>query len=115
MFTKEKLNYKDIVPFLTEKEKKQNKWIWDMKVPQQQFYETIYENKFFEICEDDGQQKGDLLFLREWDGNKYTGHWLKCTILYVWRGEEESIERGLEKGFCVIGFLIKSADNYDAL
>ena len=79
--------------------------IFVMKVFPEHFEETLVGNKLFEVREYEGEQEGDLLFLREWDGKGYTGNWIKCRVTYIWYdGEHEQF--GMERDFCVIGFVI---------
>ena len=57
--------------------------------------------KNFELRKDeDDVQNGDVLVLREWDG-EYTGHRVKREVTYVLR---DVPEYGLEEGYCIIGF-----------
>jgi hypothetical protein len=56
--------------------------------------------KTFEIRKDDDNiQPGDILTLREWDGEKYTGNKLTREVTYVLR---DCPEYGLMDGYCVI-------------
>lgn len=68
----------------------------------QEFYKEIrVHRKTFEIRKDeDDIQVGDILVLREWDGEKYTGSMTRREVTYVLRDAEEY---GLMKGYCIIG------------
>ena len=59
--------------------------------------------KKFELRKDeDDIQFGDVLILKEWDGEKYTGRDLCCKVTYVLRNVPEY---GLMDGYCIIGFM----------
>ena len=56
--------------------------------------------KTFELCKDDSDYEvGDILKLREWDGEKYTGHKITREITYILRNCPED---GLEEGYCIL-------------
>ena len=56
--------------------------------------------KTFELRKDDSDyQVGDILKLREWDGEKYTGNVQFRQITYILR---DCPEYGLQPGFCII-------------
>lgn len=65
------------------------------------FYAGIVsQKKTFELRKDeDDIQVGDILHLREWDG-EYTGHQCKREVTYVLR---DCPEYGLMDGYCIIG------------
>jgi hypothetical protein len=65
------------------------------------FYnEVCAHRKTFEIRKDeDNIQPGDIIDLREWDGEKYTGHHTKRIVTYVLRYAEQY---GLMDGYCII-------------
>lgn len=67
-----------------------------------EFYKEIrVHRKTFEIRKDeDDIQVGDILVLREWDGEKYTGSMTRREVTYVLRDAEEY---GLMEGYCIIG------------
>lgn len=55
--------------------------------------------KTFEVRRDDrNYQPGDILCLREWRNNMYTGRVLEATITHVYRGEY------CRDGYCIISF-----------
>ena len=57
--------------------------------------------KPFELRKDeDDIQVGNILVLREWDGEKYTGHKIEREVTYVLRN---CPQYGLMPGYCVIG------------
>lgn len=59
--------------------------------------------KKFEIREDeDGLQICDVIILREWDGEKYTGREIKKDIDYVLR---DVPEYGLMPGYVILGWM----------
>jgi hypothetical protein len=56
--------------------------------------------KTFELRKDDSDyQVGDILKLREWDGEKYTGNVQFRQITYILR---DCPEYGLQPGFCIL-------------
>ena len=56
--------------------------------------------KTFELRKDDSDyQVGDILKLREWDGEKYTGNFQFRQITYILR---DCPEYGLQPGFCIL-------------
>lgn len=64
------------------------------------YNEVRVHRKTFEIRKDeDNVQPGDILDLKEWDGEKYTGHHTKRIVTYVLRDAEKY---GLKKGYCII-------------
>lgn len=67
-----------------------------------EFYKEVRTHrKTFEIRKDeDGIDVGDILVLREWDGEKYTGSMTRREVTYVLRDAEEY---GLMEGYCIIG------------
>lgn len=77
--------------FLNKTAKKvavQMRKIIEKKILQEYFLAVIHGEKTFEIRKDeDNLQKGDILILREWDGEKYTGRETSRYISYP-RSEE---------------------------
>ena len=56
--------------------------------------------KTFELRRDDSDyQVGDILTLREWDGNAYTGRKITREITYILR---DAPQYGLAEGFCIL-------------
>ena len=56
--------------------------------------------KMFELRKDEDDIKpGDILVLREWDGDKYTGGMTRREVTAVLRDCEEY---GLMKGYCIL-------------
>lgn len=69
-----------------------------------QYYEAVRSRqKTFELRKNDRDFKeGDLIVLREYDGEKYTGRKItEKPIKYVLK---DCSEYGLEEGYCIIGF-----------
>ena len=66
------------------------------------YFEAVRRRiKTFELRKDDSDyQEGDLLVLREWDGEQYTGRKLTREITYILRGTPEY---GLMEGYCIMG------------
>lgn len=72
----------------------------DVKVLPEFYKELRVHRKTFEIRKDDRDYRvGDILVLREWDGEKYTGSHTKREITYILRNAEEY---GLKEGFCIL-------------
>lgn len=69
-----------------------------------EYYEAVRKRiKTFELRKDDDDiQAGDVLILREWDGEKYTGHKLTREVTYVLR---DCPQYGLMDGYCIIGIM----------
>ena len=74
----------------------------ELKILPQYYKEIISQRKTFEIRKDDRNfQVGDRLFLREWDGEKYTGRLTRNReITYILRDAEKY---GLKEGYCILG------------
>lgn len=71
------------------------------------FNDVLFNNKRFEIRKDeDDIQIGDFMVLKEWDpkAQEYTGRQMGCTVLYVFRADNNEQDFGLKPGYCVIGF-----------
>lgn len=74
------------------------------------FYKGIVsQKKTFELRRDeDDIQVGDIIHLREWDGEKYTGHQCKREVTYVLR---DCAEYGLMDGYCIYGLQPRGWNN----
>lgn len=73
----------------------------DLKILPQYFNDIIYNKKTFEIRKNDKNYKvGDILYLREWTGEEYTGRKIWACITYIHHGTGED---GLAEGYCVLG------------
>lgn len=78
----------------------------EKKILPKYFKDIKDHGKCFEIREDnDGIQVGDIVFLREWDGEKYTGAYYVVTVRYVLRNIPEY---GLKDGYCIFCWDIRS-------
>ncbi len=76
--------------------------IIEKKILPEYFNEVIHNRKKFEIRKDeDGLQIGDAIFLKEWDGKKYTGRAVIRRITYVLR---DVPEYGLMPGYVIFGW-----------
>lgn len=66
-----------------------------------EYYKGIRTHKkMYEIRKDeDGIKPGDILVLREWDGEKYTGGKTKREVTSVLR---DCPEYGLMEGYCIL-------------
>ena len=76
-----------------------------------QYYKGIRTHKkMFEIRKDeDGIRPGDLLVLREWDGEKYTGGCARREVTAVLR---DCPECGLMEGYCILSLQVPGWDDY---
>lgn len=61
-----------------------------------EFYQAVKNGeKTFEVRKNDRDfKKYDVIILREWDGEKYTGRWLERSIGYILPGGAYGIEDG---------------------
>ena len=74
----------------------------EKKILPKYFKEVYAGNKRFELRKDeDNIQVGDRLWLREWNGKRYTGNGYITTVTYVLRNVPEY---GLAEGYCIIGW-----------
>lgn len=66
-----------------------------------EYFQAVWDNKKrFELRKDDRAYKvGDLLYLREFDGEKYTGSELLVKVTHILR---DCPEYGLENGYCIM-------------
>lgn len=75
----------------------------EKKILPEYFRSVVNGTKKFEIREDeDGLQICDVIILREWDGEKYTGREIKKDIDYVLRNVPEY---GLMPGYVILGWM----------
>ena len=71
----------------------------ELKIKPEYFEAIFWESKKFEIRKNDRDFKvGDILFLREWDGGKYTGNQNAKRVTYILHGPAF----GLEEGYCIM-------------
>lgn len=77
--------------------------VHELKISTKYFDDVKSKTKRFEIRKDDrGFCVGDIVTLKEWDGEKYTGRAIKLMpIKYILR---DCPEYGLQDGFCILGF-----------
>jgi hypothetical protein len=72
------------------------------KILPEYFNEVIHDRKKFEIRKDkDDLQIGDVIILKEWDGEKYTGRETSRNIEYILRNVPEY---GLMPGYVIFGW-----------
>ena len=76
-----------------------------------EFYKGIRTHKkMFEIRKDeDNIQPGDILVLREWDGEKYTGGKTRREVTCVFRNAPEY---GLMEGYCILSLQTPGWDDF---
>ena len=73
----------------------------DKKILPEYFRAVRSREKTFELRKDDSDyQVGDILNLREWDGENYTGNRVVRQITYIMRN---CPEYGLMPGYCILG------------
>lgn len=73
----------------------------ELKILPEYFKAVRDYTKNFEIRKCDREYHiGDILILREWDGNKYTGEKVKREIEYIYKGDGSY---GLAEGYCILG------------
>lgn len=71
------------------------------KILPEYFSAVLSGQKNFELRKDDDDiQVGDLIILREWDGEKYTGRAINADTMYILR---DAPQYGLMEGYCIIG------------
>ena len=76
-----------------------SKSIHELKTLPQYFDEVRNGWKRFEIRKNDRDFKvGDILILREWDGNEYTGEFLYVKVMYIL----SDFPDGLQPGYCIM-------------
>lgn len=77
--------------------------IHELKITPEYFKDVKSGHKRFELRKDDREyQVGDLLILKEFDKDHYTGHKTRHkTIQYILR---DVPEYGLNEGYCILGF-----------
>ena len=72
----------------------------EKKVLPEYYKEIRSHRKMFELRKDDSDYEvGDILILREWDGEKYTGCLTSFEITYILRN---CPEYGLMDGYCIL-------------
>ena len=66
-----------------------------------EYYDAVRcGDKRFEIRKNDrNYHSGDILRLKEWDGEKYTGEELDVLVRYIYYGIDEY---GLAEGYCIM-------------
>ena len=66
------------------------------------YFQAVWDGiKTFELRKDDrGYLLGDILVLREWDGEKYTGSAICVKVTYILTDAEEY---GLKDGYIIMG------------
>ena len=66
-----------------------------------EYYDAVRSgDKRFELRRNDRDfHKGDILRLKEWDGEKYTGEEIDVLVRYIYYGIDEY---GLSEGYCIM-------------
>ncbi len=79
----------------------------EKKILPEYYKEVRTHRKMFELRKDeDGIQVGDILVLREWDG-EYTGHMTKREVTYILR---DAPQYGLMECYCILSLQIPGWD-----
>ena len=67
-----------------------------------QYFQAVWSGiKTFELRKDDRDyQRGDILVLREWDGENYTGSAICVKVTYILQNAEKY---GLKDGYVIMG------------
>ena len=77
--------------------------IHELKTAPVYFNRSWSGEKLFEVRKNDRHfQKGDVIILMEWDGEKYTGHQIIGSITYVLSGFD-----AINSEYVVFGFKIR--------
>ena len=72
----------------------------ELKILPQHFQAVWNGTKRAELRKDDrGFQVGDILALREWDGEKYTGSGIAVRVTHILK---DCPEYGLADGYCIL-------------
>ncbi len=72
----------------------------EKKILPEYFKAVRAREKTFELRRDDSDyQVGDILDLREWDGEKFTGNRVTRQITYILK---DCPEYGLQPGYCIL-------------
>ncbi|MBR5355319.1 MAG: DUF3850 domain-containing protein [Lachnospiraceae bacterium] len=75
----------------------------ELKILPKWFEDVAHGLKNFEIRKNDRDYKvGDILILKEFDGQNYTGRFAKFRVGYIYYGNGEY---GVEEGYCIMGLL----------
>lgn len=73
----------------------------ELKILPRWFKDVAQGLKNFEIRKNDRDYKvGDILILKEWDGEHYTGAFVERRVGYVYYGNGEY---GVNEGYCILG------------
>ena len=82
--------------------------IHDLKIAPEWFESVISGLKTFEVRKEDDKvfHPNDILQLREFDGNKYTGRQCIADVRFVLRGEY------CRKGYCIMSIVVRDRAAY---
>lgn len=76
------------------------KTVHELKILPEFYDEVRFGNKKFELRKNDRNfQKGDILRLKEWSGNRYTGEELDVVVRYILHDYDWI---GLQEGYCIM-------------
>lgn len=80
----------------------------DKKILPEYYKEVWAHRKMFELRkDDDGIEVGDILVLREWDGERYTGKFARREVTYILRNAPQY---GLMDGYCILSLQVPGWD-----
>lgn len=72
----------------------------NLKILPEHFHDVVRGKKKAELRKDDrGYKVGDVLLLKEWTGEKYTGALCSVTVTHILRN---CPEYGLADGYCIL-------------
>ena len=80
----------------------------ELKILPKYFNDVYTKVKPFELRKNDRDfQVGDVIYLREYDGENYTGRTLVVFVTYVLK---DCIAYGLQDGYCILGIRLIGTD-----
>lgn len=72
----------------------------ELKIKPEYFHAVLYGKKKAELRKDDRDYHvGDILILREWNGEEYSDNWIAVRVTHILR---DCAEYGLADGYCIL-------------